>query len=81
MNITDYQNSAMSFRKASADNVYAVLGLCEEAGEVAGKVAKWRRDGTSSALLRDDVAKELGDVLWMVAAIATDFSIDLADIA
>ena len=77
----DYQSQASLYRKASADNVYAVLGLCEEAGEVAGKFAKWRRDGTDVERLREDVMKELGDVLWMVAAIATDMSLPMEDVA
>lgn len=81
MDFTKYQVQAMGFRKDTADNVYALLGLCEEAGEVAGKVAKWRRDGTDGEQLRLDVAKELGDVLWMVSAIATDFNLYLDDIA
>ena len=76
-----YQTTAMTFRKEEADNVYALLGLCEEAGEVAGKVGKWRRDGTDVNKLREDVCKELGDVMWMMAAIATDFNLSLQTIA
>lgn len=59
--------------------MYPVLGLAEEAGEVAGKFAKALRD----KVVLDPVVlkKELGDVLWMLAAIATDNSMSLADIA
>jgi NTP pyrophosphatase (non-canonical NTP hydrolase) len=76
-----YQTQAMVFRKPTADNAYAVMGLCEEAGEVAGKFAKWRRDGTDPSVLKNDVVKELGDVLWMVAAIATDLNVNMGDVA
>ena len=76
-----YQHQAMMFRKPTADNVYAVLGLCEEAGEVAGKFAKWRRDATDPSVLKSGVVKELGDVLWMVAAICNDLSVSMGDVA
>lgn len=81
MQFDNYQVRAMQFRKPSADNVYAVLGLVEEAGEVAGKFAKWRRDDTSASELKKNVIKELGDVLWMVAAIASDLNVSLSTIA
>lgn len=81
MNFKEYQDQAAYFRKPTADYIYAVLGLCEEAGEVAGKYAKWRRDETDSVKFRWDVAKEIGDVLWMCAAISKDINIPLEDIA
>jgi len=80
MHFDTYQAKAMSFRKESADNVYALLGLMEEAGEVAGKFSKMRRDGKTDTFV-EDVKKELGDVLWMVAAIAADLQLHLSDIA
>lgn len=58
-----------------ADPIYPVLGLTEEAGEVAGKVAKSLRDNT--ALSEEVITKELGDVIWMVTRIADDMGIDL----
>lgn len=61
------------------DCMYPVLGLAEEAGEVAGKFAKALRDKTS--LEESMLIKELGDVLWMLSAIATDNGLSLADIA
>lgn len=56
-----------------------VLGLCSEAGEVAGLLKKSHRDGAEG--LRDKIALELGDVLWYVASIAHDFDLDLSDVA
>lgn len=80
-----YQKAVLAFRKPTADIIYAIMGLCEEAGEVAGKVAKARRDQTWSPevleKLKQDIKKELGDVLWMVAAVADDFGLTLQEIA
>lgn len=59
---------------------YTILGLCSEAGEVAGKFKKFIRDGTSWEELTKDMTKELGDVLWYVDRIADEFNISVADI-
>lgn len=76
----NYQKNAMQFRLPTADNVYAVLGLAEEAGEVLGKFAKMRRDG-SNPDTHTQIIKELGDVLWMVAAICGDMNVNMSDVA
>lgn len=59
---------------------YTIMGLCSEAGEVAGKFKKFLRDGTLWEDLTKDMAKELGDVLWYVDRIADEFNLDLSDI-
>jgi NTP pyrophosphatase (non-canonical NTP hydrolase) len=58
--------------------VYLALGLASEAGEVAGKVKKWIRDDLSET---DDLAGELGDVLWYLAMLADEHGYSLAEIA
>jgi len=58
--------------------VYPALGLAGEAGEVAEKVKKHIRDGVLNV---DDLKKELGDVLWYLAAIAADLGLNLDDVA
>ena len=78
MNFIEYQTRAMTFRKPSAGLSYAVLGLSEEAGEVAGKFAKEMRDGSINV---EEVVKELGDVLWMVAAISDSLGYSLQSVA
>ena len=68
MTFDEYQKQAVSFRTESANNEeYLTLGLIEEVGEAAGKLAKRTRDG-----VWDDKAfiKELGDILWFVANLA-----------
>lgn len=59
---------------------YTILGLCSEAGEVAGKYKKFLRDDTDWGILQDDIAKELGDVMWYVDRIADEFGLSLTSI-
>ncbi len=62
---------------------YPALGLAGEAGEVAEHAKKAIRDdhGEISDERRAAMAKELGDVLWYVAQIATELDLDLDDVA
>ena len=62
---------------------YPALGLAGEAGEVANKVKKLMRDGLENMppTWRDDIASEIGDVLWYCAALATDLNLSLGTIA
>lgn len=81
MNFTEYQMKAMAFRIPSADSTYAMLNLGAEAGEVLSLEAKLIRDGGSIDEYRANLKKELGDVLWHIAAIAKDNGMDLHEIA
>jgi len=81
MNLDQYQRSAMTFRLPAADREYALLNLAAEAGEVAGKAAKYRRDGGDVEQYNIDIKKELGDVLWQVAAVAKDHGWILSQVA
>jgi len=80
MHINDYQHEALGYRLESADEAYALFGLVGEVGELYGYIAKVIRDGE-----KDDhqeyVKKELGDILWFLAAIAYDHGLQLDDIA
>jgi len=62
---------------------YPALGLAGEAGEVAEHAKKAIRDdgGTVSDERKATMSKELGDVLWYVAQIATELGLDLDEIA
>ncbi len=65
------------------DLAYAVMSLTGEAGEVAEKVKRiYRGDPKAKESEYDvEIAKELGDVLWCIAAIATALDIPLETVA
>lgn len=81
MDLNTYQEEAMSFRMASADPYYALLNLAGEVGELLGKEAKCIRDGAEWAPFLQGVKKELGDILWHVAAVSKDYGFDLQEVA
>ena len=63
--------------------VYTVLGLANEAGEVAGKLKKLIRGdelppGPSWV---DIIGDELGDVLWYVAQVCEELGISMQTVA
>ncbi len=62
---------------------YAALGLAGESGEVAEKVKKLLRDaaGVLDDARRQAIKKELGDVLWYVAAVAAECMLTLDAVA
>jgi NTP pyrophosphatase (non-canonical NTP hydrolase) len=62
---------------------YPTLGLVGEAGEIANKVKKIMRDknGVVDSETKEDIKKELGDVLWYVSAVASEFQLSMSDIA
>jgi NTP pyrophosphatase (non-canonical NTP hydrolase) len=62
---------------------YPTLGLAGEAGEVAEHAKKAIRDegGSVTDERKSAMSKELGDVLWYVAQIATELGLDLNEIA
>ncbi|MGH3169604.1 MAG: nucleoside triphosphate pyrophosphohydrolase family protein [Trebonia sp.] len=63
--------------------VYPTLGLANEAGEVAGNVKKIFRDrgGVITDRGREELALELGDVLWYLSELCTRLGISLEDVA
>ena len=63
--------------------IYPTLGLTGEAGEVANKVKKIIRDGSNKNddSLVSEIKSEIGDCLWYIAVLASDFNIKLSDIA
>lgn len=74
-----YTNQALSFRLPSADEGYAVLGLIGEVGELYGSLAKNIRDLTP--MDEANTKKELGDILWFLAALCEDAGTSLAEVA
>lgn len=87
MNANDYQSAAARTLIPEPDSDYSAreimivwnaLGLAGEAGEVADTVKKavFHRHG----LDHDELIKELGDVLWYVAALCTKLEVSLDEI-
>ena len=56
----------------NSDPYYSVLGLCGESGEVAEKFKKIKRDkgGVIDENSKEEIVKELGDVLWYITRTA-----------
>lgn len=67
----------------SAKVTYPALGLAGETGEVCEKIKKVIRDcgGKVSDEKREEITKELGDVMWYMAALASDLQLSLGDVA
>ena len=75
----EYQDLAFKTALETAKNpAYMISNLTSEAGEVAGKYAKWIRDGVLDEV---GMQKEVGDVLWQIAGLSTVMGWSLADIA
>ena len=90
LNFDDYQTLALStavYQNVGENLVYPALGLAGETGEYADKVKKnWRnKDSMSAANLtyeeKKEFAKELGDILWYLAASARELGFELSEIA
>lgn len=86
MTFDEYQQAALRTSRAADQKdelLHRVLGLVGEAGEVAEKFKKLVRDHNTDLdkLDTDDMAKELGDVIWYVAVLADYLGLSFDDIA
>lgn len=63
--------------------VYPALGLAGETGEVLEKIKKVFRDnnGKLSKEAKEEITKELGDILWYLSQLSTELGLSLKDIA
>ena len=80
MHLNEYMHGALSFRLPSANSRYALMNLSGEVGELMSLEAKAIRDGVKSDYLHQ-AKKELGDILWCLTAVASDYGFTLEDIA
>jgi NTP pyrophosphatase (non-canonical NTP hydrolase) len=82
MTINEYQKLAMTTLNPNLDKkdilINGVMGLCGESGEVIDIVKKHLAQG--HALDREKIIKELGDVAWYMAEIATVLDVELEDV-
>jgi NTP pyrophosphatase (non-canonical NTP hydrolase) len=88
MTFDEYQKQSIKTAVNATDDfvdafLYRVLGLTNEAGEVAGKVKKIIRDKNKKLSDEDkiEIAKELGDVLWYLSVIAHYLDVPLNKVA
>lgn len=86
MDFKDYQKLSRKtaiYPKRGKNFIYPTLGLAGEAGEVAEKIKKVLRDnrGVVDQPRKEEIAKELGDVLWYLAQIATELGLSLDEVA
>lgn len=77
------QATAIYPRHDGYNLAYPVLGLAGEAGEVANEMKKVLRNdnGVVTPERLEKIKGELGDVLWYMAAFATELGLDLGSIA
>lgn len=83
LTLNEYQKMALETAIYPQPIIYPTLGLTGEAGEVSDKVKKVLRDNNSvfTDEKKEEIAKEIGDVLWYVAALSHDIGYSLDDIA
>lgn len=86
MDFKDYQKLSRKtaiYPQKGENFIYPTLGLAGEAGEVAEKIKKVLRDnrGVIDEPRKEEIAKELGDVLWYLAQIATELGLSLEEVA
>jgi NTP pyrophosphatase (non-canonical NTP hydrolase) len=83
--LSEYQRLSRSTAQYPRNEAltYPALGLAGEAGEFADHAKKVIRDdgGEVTADRCEAMAKELGDVLWYVAQLASELELDLDEIA
>ena len=78
-----HESSIVPGHTVSARVQYLVIGLNEEAGEVAGKVKKTLRDfdGKFTGDRREAIGIELADALWYLQELAGELGYPLNQIA
>lgn len=85
MQLNEYQNKARAtaIYPKTAIVLYPTLKLAGEAGEVSEKIGKIIRDkkGRMDKADKEDLKKEIGDVLWYVANLAADLDFTLEEVA
>ncbi|MDD4606851.1 MAG: nucleoside triphosphate pyrophosphohydrolase family protein [Patescibacteria group bacterium] len=86
MDFKEYQEKSRKtalYPNLNNNFVYPTLGLVGEAGEVAEKIKKVIRDDDSKITLekREEIKKELGDVLWYIAQVCTELNLSMQEVA
>jgi len=79
MKFNEYQEKTSETAVYPDDNPisYLAMGVTGEAGEIADKVKKHRRDGADL----EPVIDEVGDLLWYIAQLVGELGYDLDEVA
>ncbi len=85
MDFATYQKESRktaTYPKIGYNFVYPALGLAGESGEVVEKIKKLIRDknGVVDEKVKQEITKELGDVLWYLSQLATELNLSLDEI-
>ena len=85
MEFHHYQTEAARTDQVADDDekgkLISLLGLAGEVGTLLSEYKKFLRDGSAHERFDEQVAEELGDLLWYIANLASKFGLELADIA
>lgn len=86
MNFQEYQEKSRKtaiYPEVGKNFLYPVLGIAGESGEVAEKVKKIFREknGIVDEEARQAIVKELGDLLWYMAQLASELGISFDEVA
>ena len=87
MDLNEYQEKAkktdLHTKVGENELDYYLLGLASETGDVLGRMKYVYRDygGKISAIEKEKIKKELGDLLWYLSAICDRFDFSLEDVA
>lgn len=81
----EYQKFCKStavYPKIGKSFVYPLIGLQGEVGEVSEKIKKMFRDdkGKLTNEKKVEIVKELGDVVWYISQLATEFDVKFSDV-
>jgi NTP pyrophosphatase (non-canonical NTP hydrolase) len=85
MNFDEYQEAARKtaiYPNVGNNIIYPCLGLAGETGEICENVKKILRDknGIISDKDKEAIKKELGDQLWYVAALCSEFGFSMSEV-
>lgn len=80
MDIGEYQDKTAATDILNGDISLVLLGLAGEVGSLSAEYKKRKRDGAGYRAFKEEVAEDLGDLLWYAAALARRCNVDLNDV-
>lgn len=85
MHFREYQLTAKETDQSPENDARGILipllGMAGEVGTLLAEYKKHLRDGKAHLLFKEQVAEDLGDLLWYVADVATKFDLNLDEVA